>query len=68
VLVEVDAVTDLCAAYPNYFMDVSMFTDRLARYTNIDVTEPPAPSAPRHSRFGDLSFVRDWRRMRGSSR
>jgi hypothetical protein len=29
VMVEVDRVDDLVSAYPNYFLDVQMFTDRL---------------------------------------
>ena len=32
VLVEADAIEDLKAAYPNYFLDVQMFVARAARY------------------------------------
>ncbi|WP_343684121.1 RelA/SpoT domain-containing protein [Asticcacaulis sp.] len=36
VLVEVDRVADLVSAYPNYFLDVQIFTERLRRLVEVD--------------------------------
>lgn len=54
VLVEVDRVEELAAAYPNYFLDVRMFTDRLRRAV-YDRARP-------NSRFGNLEWLRDFKR------
>lgn len=50
VLVEVDKVSDLRSAYPNYFMDVGLFAQQLR-----------AVVTPRRKpRFTDSDWVRDW--------
>lgn len=50
VLVAVDKVSDLRAAYPNYFMDVGLFVSRLRKAIG-----------PRHSgRFIDVDWLREW--------
>ncbi|HYD26937.1 RelA/SpoT domain-containing protein [Brevundimonas sp.] len=62
VLIEVDRVGDLRAAYPNYFLDVQLFTDRMAAA----VTEARRSRPGRHSvasepgrKWGSLSWLRD---------
>ena len=52
VLVEIDQVTDLRKAYPNYFLDVKMFTDCLR-----EVLSP----THRAKRDYDLSWLKDWK-------
>lgn len=51
VLVEVDAASDLRAAYPNYFLDVGMFVERVR----------PIVAAPR--KFSFLDGWSNWRRQ-----
>lgn len=50
VLVEVDKLDDLRAAYPNYFMDVRIFTEQLR-----DIIK-----SPRTLRFSDGEWLRSW--------
>ncbi|MBY0621559.1 RelA/SpoT domain-containing protein [Sphingomonas ursincola] len=50
VLVEVDKLDDLRSAYPNYFMDVRIFTDQLR-----DIIKPP-----RALRLSDGEWLRSW--------
>lgn len=52
VLVEVDAATDLRKAYPNYFLDVGMFVERLRKISNV------RPNARKFI----LDRWQDWRR------
>lgn len=61
VLVEVDALGDLCAAYPNYFMDMRQFTDRLAGYANVELPEKPGRPvyrAPQPTKY-KLGWLKD---------
>jgi hypothetical protein len=69
VSVEVDRVADLRRAYPNYFLDVSEFTDRLRHALGV----APAPARPRlavpsTSPKGkyDLSWLSNYPFKRGS--
>jgi ppGpp synthetase/RelA/SpoT-type nucleotidyltranferase len=55
VLVEVDAVSDLCVAYPNYFMDVRLFADRLVDYTQANRVVTPDGAKVQKARW-DLSW------------
>lgn len=54
VLVEVDKAENLREAYPNYFLDVSMFTNRLK-----DIA---FPISPKKYEGIDLSWLKDYRR------
>ena len=54
VLVEVDAASDLRTAYPNYFLDVGTFVERVRR-----IVSPP------HSRTVILRDWFEWRRIKG---
>lgn len=71
IIVEIDKVDDLRSAYPNYFLDVRMFTDRLKRIV-LDA-EPVSTGQPaRVLKWAPfLDFLRDYRpsgaRSRGSS-
>lgn len=57
VLVEVDQAASLKEAYPNYFLDVEMFTDRVKQVVF---------SGPAKSHKGvDLSWLKDWGKKRG---
>lgn len=56
VLVEVDQLTDLRHAYPNYFLDVGMFTERLRKMVK-KAGRDPSISGWRP----DLSWLQDWR-------
>lgn len=58
VLVEVDRVEDLKQAYPNYFLDVTMFTDRLRA---VVYDQPAGPVAVRGP---SMSWLADWWRSR----
>lgn len=58
VLVEVDRVEDLKEAYPNYFLDVAVFTDRLRT-----ILTPPsrAPAQPDTTRWRpDVRWLKEW--------
>ena len=57
VLVEVDRLTDLKHAYPNYFLDVGKFTDELRRIVSTGGKEPPSRSGWKP----DLSWLQNWR-------
>ncbi len=51
VLVEVDRLEDLRAAYPNYFLDVGMFVAKLKQYLTVgESTVPPLEPRPAGSR------------------
>lgn len=50
VLVAVDKVGDLRAAYPNYFLDVALFEDRLRRVAR------PRPKGPTFN----MDWLKDW--------
>jgi hypothetical protein len=54
VLVEVDRVEDLKQAYPNYFLDVKLFTDRLRAIVYDQETELPRTGRP------NMSWLTDW--------
>ncbi len=68
VMVEVDGLAELKAAYPNYFLDVSEFVKRLkvaVHGTAFVIPQKPEaidPARPRPSRWGDLSFLEKWKR------
>jgi hypothetical protein len=49
VLVAVDKASDLRAAYPNYFMDVGLFTDQLRKVVK-----------PKNSPLIDIAWLRAW--------
>lgn len=56
VLVEVDQLTDLRDAYPNYFLDVGVFTQELRRMVTVGGRDP--------SKSGwrpDFSWLENWR-------
>jgi hypothetical protein len=57
VLVEVDRLSDLIHAYPNYFLDVGVFTEKLRAIVSHGGKDPPSKSGWRP----DLSWLRDWR-------
>jgi hypothetical protein len=59
VLVEVDDLSDLRQAYPNYFLDVGRFTEELRKTVAVGGNDP--------SRSGwrpNLSWLQDWRNRR----
>jgi len=64
VLVEVDKFDNLRAAYPNYFLDVSAFTNYLNRIVQgKEMIPPQAPSQGQVVRpANDLSWLADYRR------
>lgn len=57
VLVEVDRLSDLKRAYPNYFFDVGMFTEKLRDIVSHGGKEPPSRSGWKP----DLSWLQNWR-------
>lgn len=57
VLVEVDRLSDLKRAYPNYFFDVGMFTEKLRDIVSQGGKDPPSKSGWKP----DLSWLREWR-------
>lgn len=70
VFVEVDGVDELKAAYPSYFLDVRLFTEQLkaAVFENVPFVDrlsprrpQPPDKPPRKRKWGDLSFLRDYR-------
>lgn len=63
VLVEIDKVENLRAAYPNYFMDVGAFTDNILRITE-GRNETPTYIAKRRQGL-DVSWLKDWRKPTG---
>lgn len=67
VLVEVDRVGNLRDAYPNYFLDVAMFKDRLQRSLGIPKTERAADPAARgdlEAKGYDLTWLRGYSKTR----
>jgi hypothetical protein len=58
VLVEVDRLSDLKHAYPNYFLDVGMFTEELRRIVSVGGNHPPSRSGWKPN----LSWLQNWRR------
>ena len=57
VLVEVDRLSDLKHAYPNYFLDVGMFTEKLREIVSHGGKEPPSRSGWKP----DFSWLQNWR-------
>lgn len=68
VLVEVDEIDNLKAAYPNYFGDVDLFKTRLSEATGTAQAEfslEPQPTAPRKPRVKpDYSWLNAYRRWK----
>jgi hypothetical protein len=63
VLVEVDQVASLREAYPNYYLDVRLFTQNLRNMlTNEPVDRALKTDEPitKSVRGFDLSFLNDW--------
>lgn len=62
VFVELDKIGDLKSAYPNYFLDVGLFTGEL--HSILHPQRPPIESAPppTPSWRPDLSWLRGWRK------
>jgi hypothetical protein len=71
VVVEVDKVENLREAYPNYFLDMSLFHGNLQRVIEgkaiqtsfIDAPEPEKPKV-RAISASDYSWLNDWRSKR----
>jgi ppGpp synthetase/RelA/SpoT-type nucleotidyltranferase len=68
VLVEVDEIANLKAAYPNYFGDVDLFKTKLSEATGTGTTEfnlEPQPTAPEKPRVKpDYSWLSAYRRWK----
>jgi ppGpp synthetase/RelA/SpoT-type nucleotidyltranferase len=69
VLVEVDEIENLRAAYPNYFGDVQKFKSKLrdaaGRHDTLDRSVPAQERAPRKSRAKpDYSWIYKWKRWK----
>lgn len=68
VLVEVDAIDNLKAAYPNYFGDVELFKSKLQAAVGVEPTEysltpqPAAPAKPRER--PDYSWLKSYKRWK----
>lgn len=62
VLVEVDKIENLKAAYPNYFGDVELFKNQLRHIAQggaaVEYSSVPRQSGPPASKYGDLSWLR----------
>lgn len=70
VIIEVDRVADLLAAYPNYYLDVRQFTDYLRRIVTVPVARPqatigpgPDPKRARPRKWGNLEELGDYLRV-----
>jgi len=72
VLVEVDALADLKRAFPNYFLDVTVFNSHLQDVINgLPLTAPApegkSPTIPRAGRQ-DWDFLKNWRFWKARAR
>ena len=71
VVVEVDKVENLREAYPNYFLDMSLFHSNLRRvidgiplrhsFTQDDPADRPK-AAVQSIKTGDFSWLRNWKK------
>ncbi|HWF78147.1 MAG TPA: hypothetical protein VN694_13335 [Caulobacteraceae bacterium] len=69
VTVEVDRAEDLRRAYPNYYLDVQDFTDRLKQLVLPRPKRTPTPAKPSKSghasKWAHLSWLRDYPGLKG---
>jgi hypothetical protein len=64
VLVEADKIEDLRAAYPNYFLDVALFTTGLKSVLRGGDVPMPSDMPEQTWKADDLSWIRFWAESR----
>lgn len=62
VMVEADRIEDLKAAFPNYFLDVKLFTDELKRmvYPELAAELPPKENPPVLGQDLNVEWLKNW--------